>query len=854
MPFVNGGYNMKKILISIFLAASMILTNISVIAEESANTEYKKAVDMLSMMNIISVMENNDDFSSQAYVTREEFCIYLSRAFKLETSNVTQVFTDVPVDSDLAQYIYTLYKKGVVSGYGGEFRPKDIITYNEAIKILVSILNYDYAASVGGYPSGYLRIASSLGITKKVSGVDRVTKGVAAQLIYNAMSAPFMELAGIQGNDISFKSNSDKSIFTELYNIHEGKGIVMANETSAFTTGANALEIGEVLIGNTVYKVGKTDVANLMGHYIEFYYQVIDEDDQEYEIVSIIEDNNEELVINARQIIEFKDNTYRYENEEGRVKKANLNSDFLIMYNFDYPVSNFNADMMIPDMGIVKLIQRGKDGSYSAVIIEEYENHIVSAVDEKSEVIYFKDKSNLVLRNGDCKLFDVEGNKIEISSVNEWNVVSVLTSSDGRKKSAYVSGNEIEGKITAKGTPSDPRVTINHEKYYADSKVLNNLKFGEDSVFYLDYCGNIAGAREVYSDELKYAYLTDTKIDSYCGENLDERVYVKLFELDGTENKYYLAEKVRINDILYKENPEAIINSALSLTVKILKYKLNSDGEISTLYVYDGTSNKYLRLLHSGSAYWNQKQRSFDGKVTLENGAPVFVVPEGYGVEDYSVVGLSSFAHDRKATAKVYTMGDNVYGEVVVRDSVSTSYERQIGIVKKITHVLDEYGDPGTKVAVMYNSSTQEFMLTKDEVLESVEEGDIVKISLDHNKNIQKFLHIYDRSRNALVQDTNPYEPQSGAGYRSENRCYLGYAYDVTDGLLRYCKELPTEESVPNTENALLSGFRIYVIEGNDISIGTENSIKGFTGVGNNCSKILVHTMWGDPEDIIIIK
>lgn len=852
MPFVNGGYNMKKILISIFLAASMILTNISVIAEESANTEYKKAVDMLSRMNIISVMENNDDFSSQAYVTREEFCIYLSRAFKIETSNIIQVFTDVPVDSDLAQYVYTLYEKGVVSGYGGEFRPKDIITYNEAIKMLVSILNYDYATSVGGYPAGYLRIASSLGITKKVSGVDLITKGAAAQLIYNAMSAPFMELAGIKGNNISFKSNSEKSTLTELYDIYEGEGVVMANNISAFTKAAKSLEVGEVLIDNTIYNVGETNVGKLLGHYIEFYYRELDE--EEYEIVVILEDKGEELVINSRQIREFNDNAYRYENEDGKVRKASLNTDFLIMYNFDYPISKFSKDMMIPDMGTVKLIKSGRGSGYTAVIIEEYENHVVSAVDEKSEVIYFKDKTNLILKNTEGILFDADGNEIEISSVKEWNILSVLGSSDGKKVVAYVSSDEIEGRITTKGNASDPKITIDYEEFHVDSKVFSSLKFGEDVVCYLDYYGNIAGVRAMYSDELKYAYFVKVSIDRYYGEDYDERVVVKLFDQDGTEQKYHLAERVRINDVPYKKEAEKVEKLLLDLSVKLFKFKLDSNGEINTMYVYDAKSDKYIRQLHSGSAYWNQKQRSFDGKVTLENGAPVFVVPEGYGVEDYSVVGLSSFANDRKAIAKVYTMGDNVYGEVVVRDSVSTSYERQIGIVKKVTSVVDEYGDPSTQVSVMYNSSIQDFKLAKDEALENVEAGDIVKISLDHNKEIQKFLHIYDASRKVFVQGTNPYEPQSGSGYRSESRCYYGYAYDITDGLLRYCKEFPTEGATPNTENALLSAFRIYVVDGKEISIGTENDIKGFTGVGDNCSNIIVHTMWGDPEDIIIIK
>lgn len=844
---------MKKILLSIFLAVSMLLTNISVMAEENAGMEYSKAVEFLSALNVISVDENNKDFSAQSYVTREEFCVYISRAFKIEPDiGARQIFSDVPADSELAHYISTLYDRGVVSGYGGEFRPRDIITYNEAIKLLVSIMNYDYSGETGGYPSGYLRIASSIGITEDVYVVDRLTKATAAQLIYNAMTVPVMEITGVKDGNIIFKTNSDKSILTELYNVYEGEGIVMASDKKTFTSGADSLETDEVLIDDTVYKVGESDVVNLLGHYIEFLYSEVDDD--EFEVIMVLKDEGEEFVINSNQIIDFEDNAYKYEDENGKTKKVRLNSDFLVMYNFDYPISGFQASMMVPDMGRVKLIKSGKGSGYTAVIIEDYVNYIASSVDKENEVIYTKERRNINLRNKEYTIFNAEGKVTDLSSINEWTVVSVLTSIDGEMITIYVSEGEFSGKISRMATVANPKVVIDSIEYYVDTKVIPDMGFNKESTFYLDYCGNIAGVSETYSEGLRYAYLISAKIDYEYDPNGYERVVVKLFDEDGTEKKYHLAEKVRINDVLYKDNPEAIINSGLSLSVNVLKYQLNSNGEINTLYVYDGSSNKYIRELYNGTTYWTLKQRSFGPTVTMESDAPVFVVPEGYGVEDYQVTGLSSFENDRSASVKIYTMGDNVYGEVIVRDAQDTSYTKPIAIVKQVEHTLDQYGDECVRLQLLYDGGDYQFTLTAEDILGTVDEGDIIKISLNHLNEIQGILHVYDASENEFLLSTNPYEPQGSAGFRSANRIFSGYAYDVTDGLMKYCKTLPSGNTIPETENALLSAFRFYVIDGPEVYIGSENDIKTYTEAGNSCSKVIVHTMWWDPVDIIIIK
>lgn len=844
---------MKKILLSIFLAISMLLPNISVMAEGNADMKYKAAVELLSTLNVISVNENNDDFSAETYVTREEFCVYVCRAFKIvPDKQVKQVFSDVPAESELAHYTSTLYEKGVVDGYGEEFRPRDIIDYNEAIKILVSIMSYDYADSLGGYPTGYLRIASSLGITEDVYDYGKLTKSVAAQLIYNALAAPIMEVIGIKDGSLTYKSNNDKSAFTELYNIYEGEGIVLASGNGALGSGAHSIENDEVLIADTFYKIGKTNVADLLGHYIEFLYLEIDKD--EYEIINVLEDKGEELVISSNQNIRFSDNTYRYEDTNGKTKKVRLNDDYQIMYNFAYPNSGFNPNMMEPDMGRVKLVKSGKGSGYTAVIIEEYDNYVVDGIDADKEVIYSKEKTTIELKGKEYTILNAEGKPIEMSAIKEWNVVSVLISSDGKKSVIYVSDKETEGKATRIGNVSEPVVVIDSEEYYADTSVLSKIEFGKTAKFYFDYCGNIAGVSETYSDALRYAYLLTAKVDEEYGDSGDGRVYVKLFDQDGTEKKYYLAEKVRINDVLYKENNEGIINNGLSLSVNILKYQLNSRGEINNLYVYDGTSDKYIRRLHSGTAYWTLKQRSFGPKVTMESNAPVFVVPDGYGVEDYQVTGLSSFENDKTTNVSVYTMGDNVYGEVAVRDAIITNYTRSTAIVKKVEYMLDQYDDECVRVDLLYDGVEQQFVLEDEDILGEVAEGDVIKISLNHKKEIQAILHVYDASENEFLLSSNPYEPQSGAGFRSANRMVYGYAYDVTDGLMKYCKTLPTGNSIPDTENALLSAFKFYVIDGPEVYVGNENDLKDFTSAGNSCSRVIVQTMWWDPIDIIIIK
>lgn len=893
---------MKKILLSIFLAVSIMLTNISVIAEEEENAEYQVALDFLSKMNIISIFDSNDDFSAQANVTREEFCVYLSRAFKIEAyEGAEQIFTDVPQDSELAKYINVMYDRNIVSGYGGIFRPRDEVTYNEAVKMLVSTLNYDFAAKVGGYPSGYLSIASSLGITKKVPASDRLTKGMAAQLIYNALSAPLMELAYIDGNKPVFKQNSDESILSQLYDIYEGKGMILANASASFVAGIGSIPNDAVLIENTVdnsytiYRVGNTNAIDLLGHKIEFYY--LKPESGKYEIVSITKDDTEELILTSSQDLKFKNNVYTYEDADGITRRAHISSDYRLIYNSDYPLTGFTSETMDPNkltvgytvystLAKIKLIKTGNSSDYDVVIIEKYLNHVVSGVDVQNEVIYYKDGVKTDLKTADIKVLNPEGKEIDISSIKEWNIVSVLMNTAGTRGVLYVSDQELDGRVSKVGDPDDPKVKIGSLTYYADPSVLSSLEAGKDAKVYFDYNGVIAGVGEATSTSLKYGYLFKIKKDKNFNGTGEERILVGIFDQKGEQQKYYLTEKVKIND--QKDTVDNNISTLEGLSENIVKYQLNSSSEIDRMYVYSATSTKYIHMLQddSSSKIWTSSQRFFGGDVTMESGAPVFSIPkDGTGAystnpDDYKVLGLGSFSDDKEQKAKVFTMGDNVFGEVIIRDATTEGVDGALGIITKVKRTLNDEGDICVQIDMFYGGNdvtylvadeitfrnsgyTDQLKYSSENLISDLGKGDIIKISTDTNGNIKTLWHIYDYSADSFIHSSNKYEPQSveiaGVGYRSSNRCLYGYAYSKTKGLLRFTPTnlstpLPSAADPTDLENALLSAFKIYVIDSDGVHTGSEKDIVDYKSAGTSCSKIIVHTMWANPRDIIIIK
>ncbi|HIX15354.1 MAG TPA: S-layer homology domain-containing protein [Candidatus Hungatella pullicola] len=124
-------------------AAMAVLTAVTAITpmEAEASTNFDLRQKVVGISGIMSV--TNID----ALVTRGEFASMLVNAssYRSTVSNIsnTSVFADVPKDHEYASYIRIAAQQGWMSGYlGGNFKPEDYITLQDAIKGVLALLGY----------------------------------------------------------------------------------------------------------------------------------------------------------------------------------------------------------------------------------------------------------------------------------------------------------------------------------------------------------------------------------------------------------------------------------------------------------------------------------------------------------------------------------------------------------------------------------------------------------------------------------------------------------------------------------------------------------------------------------------
>lgn len=121
--------------VSIFASAS---------AEELANpfTDVKKDN---SHYNAIVSLYNDEivtgvtatEFKPNQEATRGEAALFLANALALDTQNVQDPgFKDVPSSSKYYGAVAALFEKGIVSGYGNEFKPGNTLTRSQMAKML----------------------------------------------------------------------------------------------------------------------------------------------------------------------------------------------------------------------------------------------------------------------------------------------------------------------------------------------------------------------------------------------------------------------------------------------------------------------------------------------------------------------------------------------------------------------------------------------------------------------------------------------------------------------------------------------------------------------------------------------
>lgn len=135
---------------------------------------------------------SNGSFKPHNTITRAEACTMIINTLeKPELISVNGGFDDT-----YGHWAYDVIAKaknmGIINGVNDyTFAPEDNITDEQLVKILVCLLGYGKNAPyLGGYPNGYIEIASDIGLLENVDfRIGNYTeRGLLAQMIYNALN------------------------------------------------------------------------------------------------------------------------------------------------------------------------------------------------------------------------------------------------------------------------------------------------------------------------------------------------------------------------------------------------------------------------------------------------------------------------------------------------------------------------------------------------------------------------------------------------------------------------------------------------------------------------------------------
>lgn len=551
--------NLKK-LISVIIAVIMLVSSFATVAAadyadvESTNS-YAKAIQVLSGLGIAKGDEAGN-FNPTNDVKRSEMVAFVCRMMgeeNIATASSTNAFTDVAANHWAAGYIAWGVNNGIVNGMGdGTFAPDASVTYQDAVVMIMRALGYDRIAKRaenGGYPTGYLKVASQNNVLTN-AGYDNAkaaTREIIAQLIYNGLTAPIVAV-----------SEYGATVEEDKYTIYNGKGrdgelrtiLTYTNEVDKVKveiaatpksepatcidkngdylvgidlTNATGYDYGDAKVTDVANKIGasaitnigyvyagETDAANLLGYTVEAYI-AYDEDLDAYKLLAVVADTksvaSETVAIDFEDVAALEDGVYvatYYKNINDR-KPAEIE----IAESFTVYV-NGAKDASIDTYGELKTailaadevtFVGGKNDPYNKIFITDYVYAVVDSVNVDAKLIKYTttprrgtldlDAESRGLETFIYNIYDANGNAMDIADIEAGDVLNIVAPADELDNATpyvdiYVTNEVVEGKVKEAKTSGE--YVINDKEYMPEGV---SLSIGEEGLFYLTIDGKV---------------------------------------------------------------------------------------------------------------------------------------------------------------------------------------------------------------------------------------------------------------------------------------------------------------------------------------------------------------------------
>ena len=578
------------------------------------------------------------------------------------------------------------YDYGIMTGIDGRFVPDGVLTFNEAVKIIITAMGYGRLGEKnGGFPSGYIKAARDAGLLKNVEpGSDEgILQDKFYTMIYNAALIPVLQPYYLSENVWHYTTDSNETFLDKYHDIHYISGKITANGVTGLYGGAVAGK-SVIKINSDFYEEGSSNASRYIGCMVDAFYSGKDSAATLIWAHPTKKCNSELIYSYQMQPYKKSDGKIKadFGNKSSRIYRISEVADFI--YNGRY-IENPSEFQLNIKNGYIELIDNDNDKTYDCLKIHDYVTYRVRSIDRENKTVFDRFGQPPIKFADDGIDVSITKNGL-ISDFEEISAGDVLlvAADETELKDGYISIKEsakifeimiadesISGKAESITMNKDERrVRINDAEYEFSEELymlMNDgkkalLRQGVNYKFIIGENGAIIDAEP--ADDEMFGFLTKSCYNS------DDGVYsIQYFDFSSRQViKKKLAKRVSLNGRSsgFKEVEEAFrTDSTLAVKNEIVPqlfiYRENFDGEISYIdtWIYnDGAEDaqKSLRLSVKGGAFSTKsgkyhmshrfvmgenakvltvRQEKRNGTASIKNDTSSFTLSDRNNVSDY---------------------------------------------------------------------------------------------------------------------------------------------------------------------------------------------------------------------------
>lgn len=745
--------NLKKVL-ALVVALTMVLGTVSFAAftDVAEDSNVYTAVQTLSSLSILNGYEDGS-FGPEKDITRAEFCAVVCRALGLgDPAKGATSFTDVAADHWASGYINLAAGQGIVNGYGnGLFGPEDNVTYEQAVKMLVVALGFEpMAAQKGGYPTGYLVVANTYGMTENVVAAGDAApanRGVVAQLTYNALDIPMMAQTGF-GTNVEYKiqdGNNGTKYQTLLTGLKVAKlgGIV---EATAVIGGVAAGTMNFLVTDNfdnnawdevdkDVTSAGVSNLYNLKlaeginaDSYVGYAAEIFAKEVRGgYEVIAIMPGVDSETLTIAKKDVATIDSTkveYFESATATKAKKVTLDGVSTAIINNVAGLSVAGNWASLSADAEITIINNDTDSAFDTIVIKDYDYVIVDEVDADRDRFSTKDATTYRFDFETDGISNVivnkDGEAITLADFAEGDVLAVISEGDQRSNFAWIEvinlgQNVVTGTVTE--LDGSKSIYVDGVEYERTAAFVESVKANSEGTFYLTKSGKIFDVEISASVAGNFGYILEADFGKVGA--FSDTWQIRMITKDGKVDVYTVADKLAVNSDAYTHGEGLVAySSAQPAELAAIKadgnsFKANYNNKMVTYRLDANNKIKELKFLDAAkvsvSGEYNADAQTVDKKLLADDA--VIVNIDTTSMDSVSVVSVSSLVDEADYTGYVVKVDpldvtDTDYDFFVIYDGqAAIDYTQDLAIVSAKSTVLVN-DDNATKIS--YYTSNDE--------------------------------------------------------------------------------------------------------------------------------------------------